>query len=36
VYQGAYRDNVGKVPGMVVPWVNVAEEIAYHPSVRPA
>ncbi|MBU9200072.1 hypothetical protein KTD31_01475 [Burkholderia multivorans] len=35
VYQGAYHDDAGKVPGMVLPWTDVADEIASHPSVRP-
>ena len=34
VYKGAYRDEVGKVPGCVVEWAEVSAEIAAHPSTR--
>lgn len=36
VYQGESRDDVGKIPGYVVAWVEVSADIAAHPSVTHA
>lgn len=34
VYRPSHSDDSGKVPGQVVAWAAVAQEIAAHPSVR--